>query len=424
VEELLQKASPDKAGARDKTRVVAFRAPHNSVVQIYDYKEKQTRHVFGPGLVMLHPDEHFTILSLSGGKPKQPHQIKSLALMLGPDFMTDIVTVETADHARLALKLSYNWNFEIPSGFKTEDLHKLFQVPDFVGDACKAIASRVRGSVAASSFDDFHRNSAKVIRSAVFGLDANKKINNTLVFSANNLVITNIDIQSVEPVDQRTRDSLQKSVQLAIEITTNSQEASARHQAQILEQQARGKLERQKITDEASAEKAKKELLHLRSLSAGVESSGQAIAEAKARAEAAAIEGQAAVNQAKLKAEAANIAAKSDLQRMRSQQQTELEHQQAINNLEIEKSRQLSEIESQKFNEIVASIGPNTIRAISQAGPELQAKLLQGLGLQSFMITDGSSPINLFNTAQGLIAGPQARTPVGGSSSSSEVIDE
>ena len=47
-------------------------------------------------------------------------------------------------------------------------------------------------------------------------------------FTANRLVITNVDIQSVEPVDQRTRDSLQKSVQLAIEITTNSQEASAR----------------------------------------------------------------------------------------------------------------------------------------------------------------------------------------------------
>ena len=48
-------------------------------------------------------------------------------------------------------------------------------------------------------------------------------------FPPNNLVITSIDIQSVEPVDQRTRDALQKSVQLAIEITTNSQEASARY---------------------------------------------------------------------------------------------------------------------------------------------------------------------------------------------------
>ena len=35
--------------------------------------------------------------------------------------------------------------------------------------------------------------------------------------------------------------------------------------------------------------------------------------------------------------------------------------------------------------------------AIAQAGPEMQAKLLQSLGLQSILITDGKSPINLFN---------------------------
>ena len=54
------------------------------------------------------------------------------------------------------------------------------------------------------------------------------KVRNKFTFPANNLNITSVDIQSVEPVDQRTRDALQKSVQLAIEITTASQEAAAR----------------------------------------------------------------------------------------------------------------------------------------------------------------------------------------------------
>lgn len=67
------------------------------------------RVVFGPELVMLGPDEQFTQLSLSGGKPKKPNVIKSLCLLLGPDFCTDIIVVETADHARLSLQLSYNW---------------------------------------------------------------------------------------------------------------------------------------------------------------------------------------------------------------------------------------------------------------------------------------------------------------------------
>lgn len=74
----------------------------------------------------------------------------------------------------------------------------------------------------------FLQNSAKIIRTSVLGLDENNKVRESFHFPQNNLYITSIDIQSVEPVDQRTRDALQKSVQLAIEITTNSQEAAAR----------------------------------------------------------------------------------------------------------------------------------------------------------------------------------------------------
>jgi len=84
---------------------------------------------------------------------------------------------------------------------------------------------------------------------------------------------------------------------------------SRRHEADRLEQEARGRLERQKIQDEAAAEKARRELLELQALSAAVESTGQAKAEAQSRAESARIEGEAAVQQAQLKAEASDIEA-------------------------------------------------------------------------------------------------------------------
>jgi len=392
---------------RDKTRLVTYRAPHGAAVQVYDYKEKRARVVFGPELVMLGPEEQFTVMSLSGDVPKRPNVIKSLSLLLGPDFMTDIVIVETGDHARLSLKLSYNWYFEV-NREKPEEGAAIFKVPDFVGDACKAIASRVRGAVAAVSFDKFHKNSSEIIRSAVFGVDRETgEVRNRFFFASNNLVITNIDIQSVEPVDQRTRDALQKSVQLAIEITTNSQEASARHDAERIEQEARGRLERQKITDEAEAEKARKDLLQLQAQSAAVEATGQATAEAKARAEAAQIEGEAAVTQAQLKAEATQIKSLADLEQLRKRNLQEIEHKKSMNELSVNKARELAAIEAKKFKDIVDAIGPETIKKIALAGPEMQAKLLGGLGLKSLMITDGSSPINLFNTAQGLIANSQ-----------------
>ena len=84
-----------------KTRCVTLEIPHNSACQLYDYKNKNARVVFGPEMVVLQPDEQFTLLSLSAGKPKKPNQIRSLVLLLGPDFCTDTVEVETVDHARL-----------------------------------------------------------------------------------------------------------------------------------------------------------------------------------------------------------------------------------------------------------------------------------------------------------------------------------
>ncbi|OXB69646.1 UNVERIFIED_CONTAM: hypothetical protein H355_000113 [Colinus virginianus] len=196
-------------------------------------------------------------------------------------------------------------HFEVPEDPKA--LGRLFSVPDFVGDACKALASRVRGAVAAVTFDDFHKNSNRLICSAVFGFDESGRLREHLCFVPNGLVVTSVDIQSVEPVDQRTRDALQRSVQLAIEIATNSQEAAARHEAERLAQEARGRLERQRLLDQAEAERARRELLELEALSAAVESAGAARAEAQARAEAARIEAEAAILQAKLKAEAVAI---------------------------------------------------------------------------------------------------------------------
>ena len=387
---------------RDRTKAVVYHVPQNSVVQIHDYKNRTARTIFGPDLVMLGPDEAFTVLRLSAGKPKRPNTIKSLALLLGPDFMTDVFTVETSDHARLQIKLSYNWYFDVDR-HDEQAAAKLFQVPDFVGDACKAIASRVRGSVAGEKFDEFHRNSARIIRQAVFGIGEEGRIGDEFRFKTNGLVITNIDIQSVEPIDEATLKSLQKSVQIAIQITTDAQEAAARHDAARIEQEAKARLERQAIVDRSAAESERKNLLELQAENAAIESTGHATAEARAKAEAARIQGELAVNLAQQEAEATRIRAEGELAQMIARQEAELTHRQMLNNLEIEKAHRMAKITSTEFSEKVEAIGPETLKAMAQAGPEMQAKLLQSLGLQSVLITDGKNPINLFSTAQGLI---------------------
>jgi len=247
----------------------------------------------------------------------------------------------------------------------------------------------------------------------VFGLTEENKVRDRLVFKANSLVITNVDVQSVEPVDERTRESLQKSVQLAIEITTDSQEAKAKHEAKREEEQAKGRLERQKLQNEAEAESQRKQLLQLRAESAAVETQGQAKAEAAAVADAAKIKGEADVEQARLRADALRIESAARLEQLTLSHEEEIRFKRARNELEIMRAKQLAEIEAKKFADTVRAIGADTIESIARAGPEMQAKLLQGLGLKGFLVTDGKNPINLFQTAQGMVAPGGAGQAIG-----------
>ena len=388
--------------SRDPTRLVTFHAPHNSAVQVYDYRAHKARVVFGPGLVRLGPNEHFTVLSLSGGKPKRPHLIKDIALLLGPDFMTDYVIVETADHAKLELRLSYNYQFQISPHM--QDPSRLFSLPDFVGEGCNAIASRVRAAVAAAPFDEFHKNSARIIRAAVFDVDDNGHINKDFLFPENHLLITNIDIKAVEPVDQRTRDMLQRSVQLAIDITTRSVQLAAQHKAEREEQAAKGELGNLRIHDQTAIESAKQHLISLRSDCLVSERRGTSAAEASASAEAKKISAEADVESANLRAKARKHRTEAQLEALRKRYENEIQFATISNQLSIDQAKALAAVEASKFEKIVAAIGADTIADIARAGPEMQAQLLQGLGLQSLLITDGHSPINLFNTASSLVS--------------------
>lgn len=389
---------------RDATKLVTYKCPFNSAVQVYDYKNKTSRVVFGPELVALEPDEVFTVSYLSGGKPKRPGVFKTLDIKIGPDFFSDIFTVATSDHARLRLHLSYNWFFDIDKN-DPKSASKIFNVRDFIGDCCTQVASKVRGAVASITFENFHKYSARTIRTAIFGLNENGKVNNRYFFKSNNLCLTNVDIKVVEPEDPKTYESLKKSVTLAIEITTNMQEAEAQRAAQKQEQEALEILKKQKIEDEVAAEADKKKLLNIKAECDSIKTSGQAIAEAKARADALKISSEAEVLLASLKAKAEKIRHESSIEYSTKKQQIELEYDNKIKEVELNEKEQLAEIESSKFDNIVGAIGQETIVDIANSGPELQAKLLNSLGLSGYLMTDSNNPINLFSAANGMIGG-------------------
>ena len=123
------------------------------------------------------------------------------------------------------MRLAYSWEYKVDKN-NDEECKRLFLVRDFVGDACKKMSSRIRGAVSMVTFDNFHKNSSDIIKNAIHKQDEHK---NYLPFTieANGLQITQIDIQSIDPVDEETRRSLQKSVNMSFEIQTKSQEAAA-----------------------------------------------------------------------------------------------------------------------------------------------------------------------------------------------------
>jgi len=149
-----------------------------------------------------------------------------------------------------------------------------------------AIAAKVRSTVAQEKFETFHKNSARLIRSSIFGQTKEGKINDAFNFPSNGLCVFNVDIQSVEPDDKTTKASLYQSVKLAIGITTRTQEANARYIAEKAEQEAKGELRKQKLSDQSEEEELRKILLEYKAESDAVEKQGEKIAVSIAKSEA------------------------------------------------------------------------------------------------------------------------------------------
>jgi len=130
--------------------------------------------------------------------------------------MTDIIEVETKDHARLRLTLCYSWKFDLKDKSNAVESEKLFKVNDFIWDACKNLAAKIRWAVSTVPFEIFHKNSASIVKTAVFWVDENNVTKNALKFDSNNLMILNVDIHTQEPIDSKTRENLSKSTNLSI----------------------------------------------------------------------------------------------------------------------------------------------------------------------------------------------------------------
>lgn len=80
-----------------------------------------------------------------------------------------------------------------------------------------------------------------------------------------------------------------------------------------------------------------------------------------------------------------------------------MDYNKLMEDMRLKKSKDLTEIESKKANDIIGALGKDTLIAMANAGVENQAKMLEGLGLKGYLMTDGKTPVNLFSAAGGLL---------------------
>ncbi len=188
---------------------------------------------------MVEPHEEITLLSLSGDVPKKENVIKSLSLDLGPNSMRDKLVVETADHAKLTLSVSYSWFFRKN---EKEDGNKMFLIKDFVGNACRTLASRIRGIVSTVEYKDFSQNYQTIVNSVIFKKD-DKGNKIPFIFEDNNLVVSDVNCdQGLVPVDPEIERSLNESLSLNFKIENQSQRQRAEASAKKLKQEKEGEL--------------------------------------------------------------------------------------------------------------------------------------------------------------------------------------
>ena len=349
-------------------------------------------------MVLLQPSEEFTILNISGGVPKRENHEVVIALPLGQTNFDDEIIVETNDHASLIIQLNYAGQFILDR--EKGDPNKLFSIADYIGIACKTLASRIRGIVSSIPYDEFHHNYASIIKQAVFGKTGFYQ------FDQNDFRILECDVKSQNILDLEIREKLKSNTSMAIELKTRANELKYELQRKMIEEESKGKLILQKLKDETRAAEAQINLQKLKSQSDAIKEVGEKIAEAKAYSEGSRIKGNSILNESTWNSSAFDIDTDILIQRKQMDNDEEYEKEKQTIEMMIEKSSKTSEIETSKFKQLVKSIGPETIKAMARSGPENRAKLLKGLGLEGYLVTDGKTPVNLFAAANGLVSQP------------------
>jgi len=170
------------------------------------------RVVQGPQTVLLDYDETPEILELSTGKPKTTdNMLRTAYLRTTANKIGDIIEVDTADHCKFQVKLSYRMDFT------GDDPELWFAVENYVKFLCDNMRSRLKNAVRRVGVEEFYANSTDIIRETV--LKETAEGFGPRIFSDNGMRVYDVEVLMVKLVDQDIETLISKSQRAIIQTT-------------------------------------------------------------------------------------------------------------------------------------------------------------------------------------------------------------
>ena len=163
--------------------------------------------ITGPARVLMDYDQTLEVLTLSRGKPKNmDNPLRTVYLRTKNNKVSDFVTVETRDHVKVGLKLSFLCDFE---GKTQEEMGKWFEVENYV----KFFTDHVRSLLAAQArkftIAEFYVNATEFVRDTILGAK-NEDGRKGRFFQECNLRIQDVEVLDRSIQDQQIANLIQQ----------------------------------------------------------------------------------------------------------------------------------------------------------------------------------------------------------------------
>lgn len=150
----------------------------------------------GPQRLLMGYDETLEVLKLSTGQPKNTnHLLETVYLRVKNNKVSDVLIVETADHVKVNLKLSFRCDFE-------GNPEKWFEVENYVKFMTDHVRSVMSGAAKQCPIADLYLNAIDFVRDTVLGKKITDKARSGMFFEECGLRINDVEVLSVEILNQ------------------------------------------------------------------------------------------------------------------------------------------------------------------------------------------------------------------------------